>query len=286
MTCAVASAEDVVLKKMLYLYISTYAQANPDLTLLTINLLTKDCRDQDPTIRGLALRSLCQLRVANLVEYLVRPGRCAALPPRLDSAAGARAQGSAAGSLKLVSGAFQPSMLCGSPGCRRGPDGTSEHPPCAAPPAARCGAPQGHGRAARALDPVWAHGPATVATWARADVADTAGPNGRAPVRAAHGGHGRAQGVPPGLRGRAQCRCAVQSRRRPCSGRSPARAPGRCSSSALAPPLPAGSQTWCSRLSSTVARGKFAAPSQQQAPPSNERMCWNACMRARVPHAS
>jgi len=72
MTCAVASAEDVVLKKMLYLFISTYAQANPDLTLLTINLLTKDCRDQDPTIRGLALRSLCQLRVANLVEYLVR----------------------------------------------------------------------------------------------------------------------------------------------------------------------------------------------------------------------
>ena len=71
MTCAVSSGEDVVLKKMLYLYITTYAQHNPDLTLLTINLLTKDCRDQDPTIRGLALRSLCQLRVANLVEYIV-----------------------------------------------------------------------------------------------------------------------------------------------------------------------------------------------------------------------
>ena len=62
-----------MLKKMLYLYITTYAQANPDLTLLTINLLTKDCRDQDPTIRGLSLRSLCQLRVANLIEYIVRP---------------------------------------------------------------------------------------------------------------------------------------------------------------------------------------------------------------------
>jgi vesicle coat complex subunit len=73
MTCGVSNNEDLVLKKMLYLYICTYAQANPDLTLLTINLLTKDCRDQDPTIRGLALRSLCQLKVANLVEYLVRP---------------------------------------------------------------------------------------------------------------------------------------------------------------------------------------------------------------------
>ena len=76
MTCAVSSGEDVVLKKMLYLYITTYAQHNPDLTLLTINLLTKDCKDQDPTIRGLALRSLCQLRVANLVEYIVSIQPC------------------------------------------------------------------------------------------------------------------------------------------------------------------------------------------------------------------
>lgn len=72
MTCAVSNNDDLVLKKMLYLYICTYAQANPDLTLLTINLLQKDCKDQDPTIRGLALRSLCQLKVVNLVEYLVR----------------------------------------------------------------------------------------------------------------------------------------------------------------------------------------------------------------------
>ena len=72
MTAGMSNAEDVVLKKMLYLFICTYAQSNPDLTLLTINLLTKDCKDQDPTIRGLALRSLCSLRVANLIEYIVR----------------------------------------------------------------------------------------------------------------------------------------------------------------------------------------------------------------------
>ena len=76
MTCAVSHADDKVLKKMLYQYICTYAQSNPDLTLLTINLLTKDCRDQDPHVRGLALRSLCSLRVANLVEYLVPPRSC------------------------------------------------------------------------------------------------------------------------------------------------------------------------------------------------------------------
>lgn len=69
--CAVSSHDNLKLKKMLYLYIVICAQQKPDLILLTINLLTKDCRDQDPTIRGLALRSLCSLRVLNLSEYLV-----------------------------------------------------------------------------------------------------------------------------------------------------------------------------------------------------------------------
>ncbi|KAJ3671027.1 hypothetical protein LUZ60_008453 [Juncus effusus] len=68
-----SATSDVVLKKMCYLYVGNYARGNPDLALLTINFLQKDCHDLDPTIRGLALRSLCSLRVQNLVEYLVAP---------------------------------------------------------------------------------------------------------------------------------------------------------------------------------------------------------------------
>ncbi|KAJ0989268.1 hypothetical protein J5N97_007624 [Dioscorea zingiberensis] len=68
-----SATSDIVLKKMCYLYVGNYARSNPDLALLTINFLQKDCRDEDPMIRGLALRSLCSLRVANLVEYLVGP---------------------------------------------------------------------------------------------------------------------------------------------------------------------------------------------------------------------
>ncbi|KAL5975900.1 hypothetical protein ACLOJK_020228 [Asimina triloba] len=68
-----SATSDVVLKKMCYLYVGNYAKCNPDLALLTINFLQKDCRDEDPMIRGLALRSLCSLRVENLVEYLVGP---------------------------------------------------------------------------------------------------------------------------------------------------------------------------------------------------------------------
>lgn len=68
-----SSTSDIVLKKMCYLYVGNYAKVNPDLALLTINFLQRDCKDEDPMIRGLALRSLCSLRVANLVEYLVGP---------------------------------------------------------------------------------------------------------------------------------------------------------------------------------------------------------------------
>lgn len=68
-----SATSDVVLKKMCYLYVGNYAKGNPELALLTINFLQKDCRDEDPMIRGLALRSLCSLRVAHLVEYLLGP---------------------------------------------------------------------------------------------------------------------------------------------------------------------------------------------------------------------
>lgn len=68
-----SATSDIVLKKMCYLYVGNYAKYNPDLALLTINFLQRDCKDEDPMIRGLALRSLCSLRVPNLVEYLVGP---------------------------------------------------------------------------------------------------------------------------------------------------------------------------------------------------------------------
>ncbi|KAK7283005.1 hypothetical protein RIF29_12193 [Crotalaria pallida] len=68
-----SATSDIVLKKMCYLYVGNYAKGNPELALLTINFLQRDCKDEDPMIRGLALRSLCSLRVENLVEYLVGP---------------------------------------------------------------------------------------------------------------------------------------------------------------------------------------------------------------------
>jgi AP-4 complex subunit beta-1 len=72
MIMAVAT-HDLVRKKLVYLYICNYAESHSELSLLAVNTLQKDCNDQDPTIRGLALRSMCSLRLVNLVEYIQRP---------------------------------------------------------------------------------------------------------------------------------------------------------------------------------------------------------------------
>ncbi|KAH0487392.1 MAG: hypothetical protein KVP17_002384 [Porospora cf. gigantea B] len=61
---------DIVTKKMIYLVITTHAEVHPELSLLTVNTLTKDSQDVCPSIRGLALRSLSSLKLPMIREYL------------------------------------------------------------------------------------------------------------------------------------------------------------------------------------------------------------------------
>lgn len=68
-----AATHDLVQKKLVYLYICSYASSNPELALLTVNTLRKDCQDSSAMVRGLALRSMCSLRLPDLVEYIVEP---------------------------------------------------------------------------------------------------------------------------------------------------------------------------------------------------------------------
>lgn len=53
---------DVVQKKLVFLYMVTFAGVKPDMALLAINTLRKDCDNPNPMIRGLALRNMCNLR--------------------------------------------------------------------------------------------------------------------------------------------------------------------------------------------------------------------------------
>lgn len=66
--CVALSKHDLPLKKMLYLYLRTAAKQNPAVALLVVQTLLNDCKDLDPTIRGLAVRSMCSLRVPELME--------------------------------------------------------------------------------------------------------------------------------------------------------------------------------------------------------------------------
>ena len=61
---------DTVQKKMIYLYLTTYAEQNADLAILAVNTLQKDTKDVDPSVRGMALRSLCSLQIPHIIEYL------------------------------------------------------------------------------------------------------------------------------------------------------------------------------------------------------------------------
>ncbi|KAF2077808.1 hypothetical protein CYY_000853 [Polysphondylium violaceum] len=65
----VAATTDIVIKKMVYLYIVHYSKSNSDLLLLVINILIKDCSDRNPVVRGLAIRSLCSFNSEDIVQY-------------------------------------------------------------------------------------------------------------------------------------------------------------------------------------------------------------------------
>lgn len=61
---------DLVCKKLIYLYLTTQSKGKEDLAVLAINALVRECNDQSPVVRGLALRSLAAMHVPNLLEYL------------------------------------------------------------------------------------------------------------------------------------------------------------------------------------------------------------------------
>ena len=69
-----AATGDIATKKMLYHYIGVYSdksKESEELAMMTINTLQKDTKHEDPTIRGLAIRSMTSLRSKSLVEYSI-----------------------------------------------------------------------------------------------------------------------------------------------------------------------------------------------------------------------
>ena len=59
--CLASYTNDIIQKKMIYLYLTTYAESNAELAVMAINTFKKDAEHLDPKIRGLALRNLASL---------------------------------------------------------------------------------------------------------------------------------------------------------------------------------------------------------------------------------
>ena len=69
--CRASFTNDEITKKMIYFYLTTYAEDNPDLAIMAVNTFKKDCKHQSSKIRGLALRNLCSFRSADYVNNVL-----------------------------------------------------------------------------------------------------------------------------------------------------------------------------------------------------------------------
>lgn len=65
-----AYTNDITEKKLIYFYLSIYAEKYPDTALMAINTFHKDCLHSDHRIRGLSLKSLCNMKFKGAYEYI------------------------------------------------------------------------------------------------------------------------------------------------------------------------------------------------------------------------
>ena len=65
----VSITDDIVMKKMVFLYIVNYAHQVEQGAFLAINTFLRDMKDPNPKIRGLALRMLCSIKFKGVYEY-------------------------------------------------------------------------------------------------------------------------------------------------------------------------------------------------------------------------
>lgn len=67
------TAGDLSMKKLVYLYIISYAPAKPDLAILIVNTFIKDAVDPNPLIRALAIRTMALIPLDKITEHLCEP---------------------------------------------------------------------------------------------------------------------------------------------------------------------------------------------------------------------
>ncbi|ELP89425.1 AP-1 complex subunit beta-1, putative [Entamoeba invadens IP1] len=64
---------DISLKQLIYLYIATYASVDEQEAILTVNSLIIDSTNHDPHVKGLAFRTMGNIKLKTTAEYFVQP---------------------------------------------------------------------------------------------------------------------------------------------------------------------------------------------------------------------
>lgn len=67
--------DSIELKKLVYLYVMSYAKSQPEIAVLAVNTFRKDASDPNPLIRSLAVRTMGCIRLDQILEYLLEPLR-------------------------------------------------------------------------------------------------------------------------------------------------------------------------------------------------------------------
>ncbi|KJE92686.1 adaptor-like protein complex 1 beta 1 subunit [Capsaspora owczarzaki ATCC 30864] len=67
--------DNLELKKLVYLYVMNYAKSQPDVAIMAVNTFVNDCRNDNPLIRALAIRTMGCIRVRDITEYVLEPLR-------------------------------------------------------------------------------------------------------------------------------------------------------------------------------------------------------------------
>ena len=72
------ASPSIEIKKLVYIYLLHYAEAEPDLALLSINAIQKSLMDQNPQVRAMALKVMSGIRVpviSQIVSLAIKKGR-------------------------------------------------------------------------------------------------------------------------------------------------------------------------------------------------------------------
>ena len=65
--------QDIELKRLTYLYLVQYSTHEPEQAIMAVNTFISDSQDPSPLIRGLAVRTMCRIKLENVAEHMLSP---------------------------------------------------------------------------------------------------------------------------------------------------------------------------------------------------------------------